>query len=44
VCVTDPDAPWALCAGIVAIQAASPSHPQRAVTMRLLGARRGTLP
>jgi hypothetical protein len=44
VLVTDPDAPWALCAGVVAIQAASPSHPQRTVTMRLLGARRGARP
>jgi len=44
VLVTDPDAPWALCAGIVAIQAASPSHPERTVTMRLLGARRGAPP
>jgi hypothetical protein len=44
VLVTDPDAPWALCAGVVAIQAASPSHPQRTVTMRLHGARRGARP
>ena len=39
--VADPHSPLALCAGVVAITAASPSHPQRTVTMQLLGARRG---
>lgn len=37
----DPASPLALAAGIVELTAASPSHPQRRVTMRLLGARRG---
>ena len=39
--VADPSSPIALCAGIVTLRAASPSHPQRTVTMQLLGARRG---
>jgi hypothetical protein len=40
--VADPASPIALCAGIVSLRAASPSHPQRTVTMQLLGARRGS--
>jgi hypothetical protein len=41
---TGPGSPLALCAGIVELRAASPSHPQRTVTMQLLGARRGAQP
>ena len=44
VVVVKPVAPLGLCGGVVAVDARNPSHPDRTIRIRLLGARRGKVP